>query len=390
MKTMRIAVLAQSPDLGGAEQYSYDLIDEWITKGHRVWVVSDGEKYLNLFKDLKVKTIKVPFTLDIIGNYKGLIKTFLLLPFAFLFYLRIFKKLKGQGLDLIFATGFSEKLLVTFIAWILKAPIVWEEYGPLGPVFKKNFYLPKLLYRLLKKIPSFIIVPSDNTKKSLITDARVSLSKIKLIPCGINVKNITGNTTPTPGWENKFIIGNISRLAKEKGQEYLIKAAPLVLEKYPDSRFLIVGDGPDKDYYNNLIKRLGLENKFKITSYVRDVSPYYQIMNLFVFPTVWELEGFGLVAVEAMIHKLPVIASKFGPIPEIVKDGKTGLLTTPENYKKLAKAIIKLMEDKDLKKRLGTAAKKRALKLYDIAKISDQMLSVFRKAVGNKQVKSRY
>ena len=132
-------------------------------------------------------------------------------------------------------------------------------------------------------------------------------------------------------WSNNFIIGSVSRLAREKGQEYLINAMPYILKKVPSARLLIIGDGPDKIYFEKLITSLDLAKKVKITGFVKDLSKYYSMMDVFVFPTVWDLEGFGLVLTEAMSHKLPVIANNIGPLPANIQDGKNGILVDVKN-----------------------------------------------------------
>ena len=81
----------------------------------------------------------------------------------------------------------SDKLFFTPLSKFLKIKVVWIEFGPLKEVFKKNFYIPKILYRSIKDLPDQVICPSLNTKKSLIVDARISESKIVVIPCGIKL-----------------------------------------------------------------------------------------------------------------------------------------------------------------------------------------------------------
>lgn len=367
---LTIAVVMQSPDMGGAETFMLSLMKSFIKSGNSVIVASNKEKFLAHAQKLPIKTVTLPFILDIMGNYRGLIKTILLLPAALLFYTKLMKEFQRSHVDVILMSGFTEKLLVTFLSLFYHIPVVWIEYGRMETVFKRNFYIPAFVYIALRNIPKKILVPSSNTFESLQTTAKVSSQKLLLMPLGI------------PFQEKKriqhtgFIIGNVSRATTVKGQDYLIKAMAIVSKKIPSAHLYVVGDGPDRDYYADLVKKLGLEKYVTVTGYVKDVSLYYVKMDIFVFPTVWDLEGFGLVVPEAMSYHLPVIATKTGPVPEIVDDGVTGLIVPPKNAKALADAIISLYKDKEKRKQFGENGYKKAKSTYDLAVVSKQFLTV--------------
>jgi len=266
-------------------------------------------------------------------------------------------------------SGFSEKLLVTIFASLFDIPVVWIEYGPLGPVFKKNFYLPKICYRLLKHRPKLIIVPSENTRLSLIREAKISLAKISLIPLGIPEKKIRRN------FGRKKIIGCISRLAKENGQEYLIRAIPDVLKMFSNAELWIIGKGPDEKRLKRLSRKLKIEEKVKFLGFVKNKWQFFSRMDIFVFPTVWKMEGFGLVTAEAMTAGVPVIATKIGPNLELIDEDKTGLLVKPADSKQLAAAIIKLLKNPDKAKKVGKKGREKARKFFALNKVS---LKIFR------------
>lgn len=378
---LHIGIIMQSPDLGGAETYMLTLIDQFLDKKNKVFVASNKEKFLDKAKEFSVKTYEIPMILDIIGNYRGLIKSISLLPQALYFYSSLLRKFEKEKVDVILMSNFSEKLFVTFLSNFYRIPVVWIEYGRLKTVLKRNFYLPKIVYRILKNIPYAIIVPSKNTMQSLITDARVSLAKIAIIPLGIPQPKIkTRGKEKLFDIKNAFTIGSVSRLTKEKGQDYLIKAMPGILQKVPNARLLIIGDGPDKIYYENLVTELRLQGKIKILGFVKGLDSYYQFMDIFIFPTVWDLEGFGLVLTEAMSHRLPIIANNIGPVPEIVDDGKTGILVKPHDEKILAQAIISLATNPSKRKMLGENGYKKFTQKYIIDKSATDILAILHEA----------
>ncbi|HWY80266.1 MAG TPA: glycosyltransferase family 4 protein [Candidatus Sulfotelmatobacter sp.] len=375
-----IGIIQQSPDMGGAETYMLSLLEQFLKEDVVIFLASNKEKFLAKAKELPIKTFEIPFILDIIGNYRGLIKSFVRLPYALLYYTFLLKTYKKNNVDVILMSGFSEKMLVTFLSLFINIPIVWIEYGRLEIVFCRNFYLPKTLYKLLQSIPKKIIVPSKNTHEGLLDETQVSLSKLVLLPLGIPIKekrNIS-KASVDPILKGKFIIGNISRLTTEKGQDYLIKAMPSIIKKYPQTHLLIVGSGPDKDFYQRIIEQLYLEDYITITGYVNNLAKYYECMDIFIFPTIWELEGFGLVNPEAMSYRLPIIASRLGPVPEIVEDGVTGLLVPPKNSEAIAEAVIQLINNPKKRKYLGENGYKKARKLYDIEINSEKVLTVLK------------
>ena len=378
-KKLNIGIIMQSPDIGGAEIYMLSLIDEFIKKGNKILLASNKEKFLIEAKKLNIKTYEIPFVMDIIGNYRGLIKTILLLPFETVYYVNLLYSFKTKKIDVILMSNFTEKLFISILSVFFRIPVVWIEYGRLSTVFKRNFYIPKISYRLLRGIPKQIIVPSKNTSLSLITDARVSLSKIIIVPPGIKEEKSSKNEFLNE-WSGNFIIGSVSRLAREKGQEYLINSMPYILKKVPSARLLIIGDGPDKIYFEKLITSLGLVKKIKITGFVKDLSKYYSRMDVFVFPTVWDLEGFGLVLIEAMSHKLPVIANNIGPVPEIIQDGKNGILVDVKNKRDFSDAIVFLAKNPKKKQKMGENGYNKFKDRYTLEKSSSSILKVLYEA----------
>lgn len=380
-KSLNIAIIQQSPDIGGAETFMRSLVAEFLKQGHSVYLATDSEKYAELYNNLRVTINKIPFILDISGNWRGLVKSLLRLPIAIVYYTWLLRSYKNKKVNLILMSGFSEKLLVSFLTLFIKIPVVWIEYGPLAMVIQRNFSLPFLLYTHISKIPKKIIVPTKNTRKSLLNDTYVVSSKITVIPCGIHLHKNKPKKKKPKYLKNKIVIGNVSRLTREKGQHLLIEVMPDILSKNTQVHLLLVGDGPDKEYFGKLIKKLNISKSVTITGFVKNIDDYYRQMDIFVFPTIWPLEGFGLVMVEAMDYGLAVIAHNNGPVPEIVKNNNTGLLVPPEDKHSLKMAILSLIRDHALRENLGRAGRQRAVNLFDIVQISKKYSQVFYEAI---------
>ena len=160
----------------------------------------------------------------------------------------------------------------------------------------------------------------------------------------------------------------------------MIEAAELLKNKIPDWELWIAGDGVDENSLKEQSKRLNLENKVKFLGKVphNKVPETLQKMDVFVVPSIWECESFGVAAVEAAACGLPVIASNIGGLPEVVIHNETGFLVAPKKAVEIADKILFLYQNLKIRKEMAKAAREFVLKNYcwqDNAKI---MLDVYK------------
>lgn len=150
----------------------------------------------------------------------------------------------------------------------------------------------------------------------------------------------------------------IGRLIDLKGADHLVKAIPSVLESCPDIKTVLVGSGPQEAYLKDLSRRLGLEDTILFVGQVpqEKLPKFYSIASILVLPSIvnerGETEGLGLVLLEAMASRVPVIGSDVGGITDIIKDGETGLLARQKDHNDLAEKIIRLLSDEELRNRV--------------------------------------
>lgn len=388
MKHNNINILISSLDsggLGGNENYLY-----WLTKSLKkngisvtIAVVNNSDYHLFLKKE-KVKTLTTPVRMDIVGNYKGLIKFILfLIPSIFWNTNMLLNFIKNGG-RLLLITGISDKILLTPIAKLLGIKVIWIEYGPLELVFSKNYNIPKYLYKMVKNLPNLIVVSADNTMHYISKEADIDKKRIQKLPLGIEmlsqskIKEFrkTGELLKQDiGIDKEFVIGMISRVEKEKGQDTLIKSVAR-LKKYLNNYMVIIAGSGDLAYLDKLIRKYKLSSKVRLLGYVDDDYKWalMSIFDVFVFPTRWKLEGFGIVSLEAMMMGVPLIASDFGPVPEVVENA--GLLIKPTS-KDLYEALLKLIKSKKLRDGLIKKGYKR-VKDYDIDITVRSWIKVFK------------
>jgi glycosyltransferase involved in cell wall biosynthesis len=156
-----------------------------------------------------------------------------------------------------------------------------------------------------------------------------------------------------------FIIGSCGRLLDEhKRFSDLIQAFASVREQFPKARLLIVGEGPDELMLRNLAHQLGVAEHVIFAGYQGDTRPFYEVMDIFALASAHE--AFGLVLVEAMFARLPVVATRVGGIPTVVKDGETGYLVEPKVPAKLTDRLLALSNDASLRQSMGQAGLVRA------------------------------
>jgi len=178
------------------------------------------------------------------------------------------------------------------------------------------------------------------------------------------------------GVQGKKIVGMVSRIEPEKGQDTLIKAAGILKKKIKNINFLIVGNGGDVESLKTLARKEGVNDLIKFLGFCGEKEKWEIIstFDVFVFPTRWKLEGFGLVSLEAMMMKTPLIASNFGPVPEVV--GDAAYLVEPKP-REIAKGIEKLLDNKELAQELVEEGRKRA-EMFEIGKITEIWINEIR------------
>lgn len=219
--------------------------------------------------------------------------------------------------------------------------------------------MPKFLFQRIHQAPDKIQAIS----KVLAERAREFGAKnIEIIPNGIDLdlfKSIKSHPK-----NPKHAIICIAHLKKIKGIEHLIEAFPIVLEKFPETKLILVGGGPEKKRLEAKIKKLKVRGgvEFKGSLLHQRIPEELAKADVFVLPSLGE--GMGIVILEAQATGIPVIGTRVGGILDIIENQKTGILVEPKNPKAIASAIIKIYSDSDFAKYLTQNAQAN-LEKYD-------------------------
>lgn len=177
--------------------------------------------------------------------------------------------------------------------------------------------------------------------------------------------------------KNRILL-TVAQLSKRKGIDILLKSTPLIKSKNVEV-WIIGPPGDAVEELNNLIKRLDIGKQVVFCGQIGDdeLVIRYNRADVCVLPTIWETEGFGLANLEAMSCGTPVVASRIGGIPEVVSDGETGILVTPNNPQELAHAIHDLLDNEEKRRRMGKCARERASAIFSWEKIAEMTLKVY-------------
>lgn len=158
------------------------------------------------------------------------------------------------------------------------------------------------------------------------------------------------------------IIGVIGRLEQQKGIECFLDAAARITHKRAAVRFLIVGDGPLRAFLEHKTRSLGLGKKVHFLGWRKDIPRVMKALDVLVVPSLWE--AFGIVNLEAMAARKPVVATSVEGIPEVVENGVTGLLVPPCDARAISEAVSKILDDPELQRRMGESGRHRVETMF--------------------------
>jgi phosphatidylinositol alpha-1,6-mannosyltransferase len=204
-------------------------------------------------------------------------------------------------------------------------------------------------------------------------------ARIRVIHPPVEHERFHPNVDPTPIRERHAIGGapvilTVARLVEKKGIDAVLRALPAILCAVPEVRYLIVGDGPLRLQLQALAEDLGIARQVLFVGAVEhnssDLPRYYSACDVYVMPSRslpghGEVESFGISYLEAGACGKPVVAGRGGGVEEAVEDGVTGLLVDPLDVNEIANAIVKILKDGELTRRLGENGRKRAGKQPD-------------------------
>ncbi len=180
---------------------------------------------------------------------------------------------------------------------------------------------------------------------------------------------------------HQTVIGTVANIFPRKGHECFIHAMDHLRKVFPDCRCFIVGKGNEAYLVKlqQLVQSLNLQRHITFTGFQENVADFLETFDVFVLSSY--LEGFGIVLLEAMAMRKPVVATRVGGVPEVVEAGVTGYLVPPENAHELALAVQALLKDPETRRMMGEAGKKRVERLFTKQRTMQQLEDVYKRFV---------
>jgi glycosyltransferase involved in cell wall biosynthesis len=392
---------------GGQGVYLYYLSRELQRLGHEVDVVV-GPPYpdiapgieehrvenLNFFENQFPK--KTPFKVFTPLNLYELAVTRVgMFPEMFAFSMRAYEKVRQllcqRRFDIIHdnqTLGYGILLMKAF-----KIPIVATVHHPL-PIDRKTdlaylervqdrlwriMFYPFLMQHVVTKRMDRVITVSASAAEETKNVFKVPTQKLRVIYNGIDTTIFRKLDGESKQHGRLIMVGNSQD--RKKGLVYLLEALRL-LQRKNDVKLTIVDRGlPDNEYAPQLVNRYNLDGRVNFTGKVglEELVEHYSRAEVAVVPSLYE--GFGLPAAEAMACGLPVIATTAGALPEVVEDGKSGILVPPQDAHALAKAIEQLLNDEQLRRVMGEEGRKRVQTHFTWEQAAKKTLEVYQEVL---------
>ena len=363
---MNVLHLTTHLDTGGITAYILRLVDPLRSHGIETCVLSSGGGWTERFQSKKVPTFELPL------RTKSELH-----PQLYLSLLRIAKLVEEQHIDLLHAHTRVSQVAAFWIQKLTGRPVVTTCHG---------FFKKRLGRVLLPAWGNCVIAVSPAVAVMLETTFRVPREKIRTVSNGVDLHamdQILNETDPAKVRENYGfgagdpVLGIVGRIVPSKGHDYLLKAAEALRREVPNLRVLIVGDGKYRAEVEAMAKTLGLEERVRFTGNVDEAACLLPAMDIFVFP-VTGLEGFGLSVIEAMACRLPVVASRIGALDSLIQDGVNGFLLEPQRVDLLAQSILKLLNDKELRQKMGREGRKTVEQRFGIERMAKEIAEIYR------------
>ena len=373
---MRLLIVASNfpPVVGGIQTYAYEVARHLAPRCEDLLVVAPRSP------GFREHDTHSPFTILRLPSAGDDLALSGIAPLA--------RLLRGRRFDAAFAThwapGFAVHTASRLAARAL--PVFVAAHGkellhrPLANVALAQTVYDHIRARALRTAAGFF--PVSRRTAELLRERGVTPERITVAHNGVDptrfAPRVTRRLREQLGAEGPIVL-SVARLVSRKGIDTVLRALPQVLASVPSVIYAVVGGGPDQARLQALCARLGLTNSVRfLPSVGNDLPDYYNGCDLFVLPTREEpgdIEGFGLVFLEAGACEKPVIGARAGGVVDAISDGVTGLLVPPDDPSRLAEAMLELLSNRARAEAMGHAARERVLREgtwdHTAAKIAD-------------------
>lgn len=274
---------------------------------------------------------------------------------------RLYRYIGQNKFDVVFTQLFMSDLFGRVAAYIAGTPLIVTAIQNLIPSLPKKYIWTD---RILAHITDACVSPTPTISVYAKEAIGFPSRKIHLLPTNaVDIRRFKTSfereavrrSAGVPK-EGRVVI-SVGRLIEQKGHTILLKAIPSVLRHHPDTYFVIAGSGNLEAALKIQATALGVASHVRFLGERKDIPDLLRSADVFVFPSLWE--GQGIVLFEAMFSDLPIVASRAGGIPDVIENEQTGLLCEPGNADALVQALVRILGDDSLRKKLTSEALRR-------------------------------
>lgn len=360
-KRIQILLLIQSLDLGGSENQCLETALKLSAEGYSVGI--------GCFRDtgpLKSRAIQagIPVTGFPVKN--------LLRPMAIWQMIRLFSFLRKNRVRVVQSNDLYTNLFAIPIARLAKVPVVIASQRDLSHWW---WYTPvrRKILRKIQGLSTWLVVNSKAIRADLIEKDRFNPRKIRVVYNGvdaerfISVHPIAREQVPGVSSGDRLIVMVANMHLPVKGHPDLIAAARSVCRQHPEARFILIGDGEMRSEFEKQVRSVGLQDAVLFIGHRTNIPEILAACDIGVLAS--RAEGMPNAVLEYMAAGLATVATSVGGVPEIIEDEVNGLLVPAKNPSALSRAICQLLEDVDLRKRLGEAARDSVMEKFGLANV---------------------
>lgn len=264
--------------------------------------------------------------------------------------------------------------------WQNAIPFLFPKQQPKGPKYHTMVHGRELLSGVFGSLTPWLcpkvyhkldsVVPNSYPIAEMFKSTVPNFTNINVIHPGVDPQHFSPKNTQALktelGLENKKILVSITRLVARKNIGLVIKTMPKILEKVPNAHFVIGGRGPELENLAKLIQETQMQDHISLLGSLEEerLVEYFSLGDIFLLPSSQnskDVEGFGIVFLEAGACEVPVIGADTGGIRDAVSHGKTGILLKESNEDTLSQAVIELLNNEDKAKEMGKNSRQRIL-----------------------------
>lgn len=286
--------------------------------------------------------------------------------FSIKYLLRLTRFIRKHDIEIIHSHLLGVSLYSCMAGFLANKRVVCTIHGAVD----SHHSMSKLKLFIISLLATKIIFVSDSLRRYFLDNFFLTSDKCITIYNGVNISNSTKERDDTLKKEldlpkESILIGLVGNITPSKGYDILIKAAKIIIEEYPTALFLIAGDRRGT-LYNSLLEirtQYQLETNIRFLGFVEEVRHFLENLDIFVLSSI--SEGFSLSTVEAMSVGLPVVVTKCGGPEEIVTNNENGIIVSLGDEKALATGVIRLLNNRKLRKDLGSVAMQTIAKKFD-------------------------